>query len=271
MFLLSPQLKHAIKRSIRHVGLLGMVNRIEYAYGNRFTPEALRLYSPFVSPGSLCFDIGAHRGLKTKLFRELGASVIAVEPDSDCIAAITDAFQGDARVVVVEAACGEADRRKTFFACPLNPQNSTLSRRFVETSGYMVEFQMEEPREVTLVKLDTLIQRYGRPDFCKIDCEGYEPEVLSGLSQPLPVLSFEFRRSDRDTAFRCVERLSTLNFNRFNLVAATIESLELETWCSASELVRALDRNKVPSVGDIFAVCSSLYQEPVSAALGGRA
>jgi hypothetical protein len=47
---------------------------------------------------------------------------------------------------------------------------------------------------VPLVTLDELIARYGEPQFCKIDVEGFEHEVLSGLSQPLPALSFALTR-----------------------------------------------------------------------------
>lgn len=265
MFLLSPQLKHKIKRSVRHVGLLGVINRIEYAYGNRCTPEALRLYQPFITPGSLCFDIGAHRGLKTKLFRQLGAKVVAVEPNEECVAAITALFGGDSCVIPIAAGCGAEEGEQTFFVCPLNPQNSTLSRSYAETSGYTGEFEMERTRRVAVVTLDGLIKRYGRPQFTKIDCEGYEAEILRGLSEPLRALSFEFRICDQDNLQSCMQSLTRLGFDEFNMVSGTGDALELDSWCRASQLLDLLERQPGDGCGDIFAVCSHLADTPANA------
>jgi hypothetical protein len=39
-----------------------------------------RLYSRFVRPGDLVFDIGAHVGDRVASFRRLGAHVVAAEP-----------------------------------------------------------------------------------------------------------------------------------------------------------------------------------------------
>ena len=47
--------------------------------------EMLRFYSRFIHKGDLCFDVGAHMGNRTEIFLKLGANVIAVEPQEDCI------------------------------------------------------------------------------------------------------------------------------------------------------------------------------------------
>ena len=45
---------------------------------------------------------------------------------------------------------------------------------------------------VPVTTLDALIERHGVPSFVKVDAEGFEEEVLQGLSRSIKALSFEF-------------------------------------------------------------------------------
>jgi len=41
-------------------------------------------YRVFVAAGDLCFDVGANLGNRTRCFRQLGCTVVAVEPQGEC-------------------------------------------------------------------------------------------------------------------------------------------------------------------------------------------
>ena len=59
----------------------GVVRSLRIYYGDGPRAAAMdRLYSRFVRPGDLVFDIGAHVGDRVASFRRLGAQVVAVEP-----------------------------------------------------------------------------------------------------------------------------------------------------------------------------------------------
>jgi FkbM family methyltransferase len=45
--------------------------------------------------------------------------------------------------------------------------------------------------EVSVTTLDELIRLYSRPDYLKIDIEGFEWPAIQGLSQKIPIISFE--------------------------------------------------------------------------------
>ena len=66
--------------------------------------------------------------------------------------------------------------------------------------------------------MDDLIARHGRPAFCKIDVEGFEVAILSGLTSPIPVISFEFTREffvDAKTCMDCILSIGPAAFNAY--------------------------------------------------------
>jgi FkbM family methyltransferase len=179
-----------------------------------------RLYREFLRPGDLAFDVGAHVGDRTRCFARLGARVIAVEPQPDLAARLRRRFAGDPKVAVVESALGAARGRATLFLSRGNPTVTTLSARWIERVQGTLGFERvtwQDRREVPVTTLDDLIARHGLPRFCKIDVEGFEAEVLHGLSEPLPALSLEYVPAAVEVALAAIARLDELGRYRFNV------------------------------------------------------
>src|SRR5213595_567146 len=60
----------------------GVLRSLRIYYGGRDDRAAMdRLYTRFVKPGDLVFDVGAHVGDRIAAFRRLGARVVACEPN----------------------------------------------------------------------------------------------------------------------------------------------------------------------------------------------
>ena len=77
----------------------------------------------------------------------------------------------------------------------MTPTVSSLSPAWMGTVAADRRFgrvHWDRAVEVEVVTLDDLITAHGPPAFCKVDVEGFEAEVLSGLSRPVPALSFEY-------------------------------------------------------------------------------
>jgi FkbM family methyltransferase len=209
-----------------------------------FTRRKLRrFYRPFVRPGDLSFDIGAHLGSRSRAFLDLGARVIALEPQPACVAFLRKRWHGDRRVTLIPKAIGAQAGKACLHINRLNPTISTLSPLDWRTAMAAAAVQREhwdDRAEVGVTTLDRLIEKYGTPDFCKIDVEGFEAQALAGLSRPLPALSFEFISFDSAQALACLRRLTALGAYRFNWSLRERLRLESPVWVDASGIEHIL-------------------------------
>src|ERR1035441_6417605 len=68
--------------------------------------DTIAMYSPFISPGDLCFDVGSNIGQKTEAFLRLGARVVAFEPQPSCARETNARCRPSRRLTTVNAAIG---------------------------------------------------------------------------------------------------------------------------------------------------------------------
>lgn len=199
---------------------LGLLRSKLIYYGKPFNRRRLlRFYGQFVRPGALCFDIGAHVGNRIRAFLDIGAHVIAVEPQPHCAAYLQRRFGRHKEFTLIPKAIGAQAGAATLYINRLNPTISTLApaswRKAMADTAPRGE-RWDHHIEVDVITLDHLIDRYGVPGFCKIDVEGCEDQAFAGLSHALPALSFEFISFEKAKALECTRRLLSLGTCRFN-------------------------------------------------------
>ncbi len=91
-----------------------------------------------------------------------------------------------------------------------------------------------------MTTLDQLIAEYGSPSFCKIDVEGFERQVLEGLSSPVSCISFEFTREFLDDARVCVSLLENLGSIEVN--ASFGETMQLAgSWVDPERIFSTIE------------------------------
>jgi len=232
---------------------------IDTYWGSAANPAAMdALYARFITEGDLVFDIGSHVGDRIAAFRRLGARVVALEPQPPCADVIAEIFAGDADVTLERQACGAEAGPITFRVNSANATVSTASAAFVDaaaTADGWSDQVWDDIATVDCTTLDDLIARHGMPAFAKIDVEGFEADVLDGLSQALPALSFEFTTIQRDVAERCIARLSDLGRYRFNIALGESQALAMSDWCDGAVMAQHVrDLPHAANSGDIYAV-----------------
>lgn len=196
--------------------------------------------------GDLIFDIGANQGSKTDIFLRLGARVLAVEPDEMNKSVLEEKFVRyrlhRKPVAIVQKAVSDTSGTEAMWIDTPGSAMNTFSRKWVDTLrtdksrfGYALEFAQR--KAVATTTLEELFIIYGRPFFIKIDVEGYELNVLRGLQQTIPYISFEVNLPEfRPDGLGCIALLERLAPDgRFNYMIDCRRGLAQEKWVGAGE------------------------------------
>jgi FkbM family methyltransferase len=246
---------------------LGLYRQVRNAYQRTLNRDHFRhrerlrtFFRQLMHEGDLVFDIGAHEGHYTELFLELGARVVALEPNPALAHRIGRRYR--CSVLTVEAVAVGSHSGESVLHVGRDDAHSTLSPEWIQAAPRLPNGRQRwtASRPVRVETLDAMIARHGRPDFAKIDVEGYEREVFQGLHQPVPLVAFEFQLAAPEIARASVRRLVDLGRYRFNMAGARQYHLLFDDWVDGEAVVQELDRrreNNATGYGDIYARLAS--------------
>jgi FkbM family methyltransferase len=251
--------RRKLEETLWVTGLHGAARSLYRATAGRQTTARRTLmacfYRALLPPGALVFDVGANVGEFSEVFAAVGASVIAVEPNADCLRHIQISYATQ-KIEAIQAAVGP---RNGLAVLNLSDKRDDLSSLSQDWIGVLQqehkEYQGLWVRQVTVpvITLDTLIGRYGVPYFIKIDVEGFEEFALDGLSTQPPLLSFEFNAACPDVTMRCLDKSVFGPGSIFNYALGDPTGFELAAWVSRNELKAILGGvEKRDRHGDVF-------------------
>lgn len=228
------------------------------------TPDDMqKFYTQFVLPSDLVFDIGANVGDRAEMFSRLAKQVIAVEPQKICLEGLESYYAGlwkrfiETNVIVVPEAVGSTAGSMTLYRNPAMTTTASFSPRYIRDTQAAGRFEnrWEGSEEVKMTTLDNLIEKFGLPAFIKIDVEGFEPEVIRGLSQPVRALSFEFTPELLYMAKEVLDHAATLGPCTVNYALGNhFVKLERGEWTTPEILLEELKKfaGDPITMGDIY-------------------
>ena len=168
-------------------------------------------YSQFISKDDLCFDVGANYGNRIEALLELGCRIVAIEPQHECCKFLKKKYGSS--IEIINKGLGEKEGSLEFYKSDASTL-STFSKDWIEAvqqSGRFRQHHWEKKTIVDMTTLDNLIRLYGLPQFVKIDVEGYELEVLKGLSSPVRFISFEYAVPEQiEKIAGCIQHIQSL-------------------------------------------------------------
>lgn len=172
----------------------------------------------------LIFDIGFNHGHFTKecFNRYPDVQVVAIEANKFlCNKANTNNF------VLINALASNKDNEDIdFYISPNTDGVSTASPEFMANSRFTKGSKNLPPNDVKWdpaikvpsISIDTLVEHYGTPDLIKIDTEGYEYNVIKGLTKRCKDICFEWHEEEYDSLLKIINHLQGIGYDKFGVI-----------------------------------------------------
>lgn len=232
------------------------ISKIIYEANPWKKKRAKKFYSEFIKEGDLCFDVGAHLGDRSAVWLRLGATVVSIEPQPRFSDYLANKFEGNVRFHNENIAVGATNTTAILHISNLFPTLSTLASekwRDKINKATPLTITYDETVEIRVLTLDDLIKMYGKPTFIKIDVEGYESEVLKGLSHPIDYISFEVLSYNSDLMEECLLILTKLGYSKFNFSMRETFKMSFDRWVKGEIIKTFLNGMSKTYSGDIYA------------------
>ena len=224
----------------------------------------LEFFRQFIQPGDLVFDIGANLGRRAKVFLQLGARVIACEPQSSCVSEIEQVLGHKRKLTILPVALSNSEgtaemliSNASYVSSLSNEHVELMKDRFAHSPAWSEQGTVEwsDRETVRTTTVDSLIAQYGQPAFVKIDVEGFEYEVVQGLTKPVKFLSLEFIAERIDKTYQAIDYLSRLKPLEGQVLFDDSMEWKLDGWQRAEDLKQSLGRltdTHRRSIGDVY-------------------
>jgi FkbM family methyltransferase len=165
---------------------------------------------------TLCFDIGANKGLWALANKNNYSKIIAIEPIDNTFSILTENCKDSMFTCLKYAVCDSSDEFITFYDCEFDTLSTLCKEWLTDPSSRFCGSKYKEIQCKTIT-IDTLINTYGIPDLIKVDAESGEFKCIKSLTQKVPLICFEWASETPTITNQCIDYLYSLGFREFHI------------------------------------------------------